>query len=169
MTLSHAALSQVKADIGENILFPRGRSTNPASELTSALLRASGSVSQAPTELQRRMAAVRMAHDLGIIEPPCDGQNPAEMSIVMLDTQDQVNSRDEWLGRQDLGQSTAPSLADQHAESQLLSAMCRSIDPDKVRLIDQHLINLSLQRAATPRRTVDDGIIRGEIWPDQNF
>ena len=66
-TLSHAALSQVKADIGDNILFPRRQSTNPASELTSALLLASGSVSQDPTELQRRMAAVRMAHDLGII------------------------------------------------------------------------------------------------------
>jgi hypothetical protein len=113
-------------------------------------------------------ATTRLAQRLGIMQTPCDEQDPAEMSIVMLDTPDQARARDAWWSRcKPSVNSGTPTFANQHAESKLLSDLCRSIDPDKVRPIDHHLNNLSIQRAAIPPRTMDNGVLRGAIWPDE--
>lgn len=144
-----------------SVVTPSQRNLHLDTVMTRTLMKGSEEVSQSPEESARRTAAINMAHELDIMQPPCDGQAEDEMSVYLMDTPAQVDARDAWWSRHDgIETSGDISMVDRHVESRLMCAMFGYVDPE-MRLIYNHLSGLHISHVG---RTGG-----GETWGDEDW
>lgn len=150
-----------RAYIKAHVADPTQRVQFFSAVMIGALLEGSEAVSHSPEASARRTAAINMAHQLDIMQPPCDGQAEDEMSVYLMDTPKQVEARDEWWSRHDGIETSGDILmVDRHVESGLVCAMFGYEDPE-MQSIYNHLSELHISHVG---RTGE-----AETWCDEDW